>query len=264
LVLIVAFEAGFHFVGSRVGVLKATLGEMGNQEILREQELASLKRAKQFKDEAAYIDPNNELNVNGVKKVPIVTAKVAKTAHAHNTQPTQPTKSNQENLNKLLSIPKTLIPKSINKEVYVTATAFVPKDPADKVSATVSPRSQPQSKNDKTYLKKSDFEDLYQHVKQQIETGKVNLSIANMRKIAHAYIKDNIVLKNSLASIPETSYIVDKIKEKMLSEHFIINNPDYSNGKVKYLRAAKRVTNKVKPTAKTIKIKGKSGGKKQT
>ena len=49
LILIVAFEAGFHFVGSRVGVLKTTLSELGNKEILRQQELTSIKKEKRFK-----------------------------------------------------------------------------------------------------------------------------------------------------------------------------------------------------------------------
>ena len=232
LVLIVAFEAGFHFVGSRVGVLKATLGELGNKEILREQELVSLKRAKQFKDESAYIDPNNELNVNAVENAPTVTAKVAKTNHGHHTQSAKP---NQENLRKPLSIPKILIPNSINKEVYIATSTFVPKDPADRVSATLSAGSTPKPKKTTTDLKKTDFNGLYQHVKQQIETGKISLSITNMRKVSHAYIKANIAVKHSLASIPETGYLVDKIKEKMLAENFIIDNPNYSNGKAKYL-----------------------------
>ena len=64
LILIVAFEAGFHFVGSRVGVLKTTLSELGNKEILRQQELTSLKKEKRFKDEAAYINPKNKRQIN--------------------------------------------------------------------------------------------------------------------------------------------------------------------------------------------------------
>ncbi len=89
LVLIVAFEAGFHFVGSRVGVLKATLGELGNKEILREQELASLKKEKYFNDEA--------------NRVPTATATVGTQSSAKNktasTSPEKPDKTLLKSIN---------------------------------------------------------------------------------------------------------------------------------------------------------------------
>ena len=99
LVLIVAFEAGFHFVGSRIGVLKTALGEMGNKEILRKQELHSLKREKEFKDQSGYIDPKNTLNVNG--------------------------KSKESGKNSGLSIPSILKPNADNNG-YSPVAAFIP------------------------------------------------------------------------------------------------------------------------------------------
>jgi len=216
LVLIVAFEAGFHFVGSRVGVLKTALGEMGNKEILREQELSSLKKAKKFKDKSSYIDPYNELNIKG--------------GHQGNKTAT--------------STPEMFASKHAANTGYVPATAFAPitnfgygLDPVGRVSQTLPTGSKSKSGEAKKHIKKTDFDALYEHVKQQVKAGKINLSVTNMRKVSHAYIKANIAIKNTSTSIPETGYLVDKIKDRMLDENFIIENPNYSNGKAKYLLA---------------------------
>ena len=232
LVLIVAFEAGFHFVGSRVGVLKTALGEMGNKEILREQELSSLKKAKKFKNKSSDIDPYNELNIKGGHQ------------------------SNNQGHKTAVSIPEMFAPKHAANTGYVPATAFAPitnfgygLDPVGRVSQPLPTGSKSKSGEAKKHIKRTDFDALYEHVKQQVKSGKINLSVTNMRKVSHAYIKANIAIKNTSTSIPETGYLVDKIKDKMLDENFIIENPNYSNGKAKYL-LVKSVTKKAEEEKK--------------
>jgi hypothetical protein len=91
LILIVAFEAGFHFVGSRVGILKITLSELGNKEILRDQQLASLKKEKYFQNESSYIDPNSEMN-----RVPTVTTTVGTQSSTKNKPQDNPAETAQK------------------------------------------------------------------------------------------------------------------------------------------------------------------------
>ncbi len=217
LILIVAFEAGFHFVGSRVGILKTALSEMGNKEILQDQKLVSLKKAKKFKDKSSDIDLHNELDIQG----------------------------KQDNKANPLSVPKTTLNTG-----YTSAATFAPirhsdaplgtkkpstPTPADKVNKSLSAGVKLEPKEKHKQIQKIDFDAVYKHIKQKIGDGKIRLSITNMRKLAHRYIKANSALKNTSISIPETSYLVDKIKDKMLKEKFIIENPHYSNGKAKYL-----------------------------
>jgi urease alpha subunit len=92
-------------------------------------------------------------------------------------------------------------------------------------------------KLDKTLLKFINFDELYIHVKQQLSTGKISLSIRNMRKIVHQHLKRNPSLAKVSVSITSSNYLVDKIRDKMLDTQFILKNPNYSKGKVKYLLA---------------------------
>ncbi len=205
LVLIVAFEAGFHFVGSRVGILKATLGEMGNKEILRKQELSSLKKEKHFKDESAYINPDNDLNITPASPSP---------------QKTIPPK----------------VKTDLNPTKQTIASHLVVK--AGETTSSGSEAKERKTKtNSNNHLENKDFDDLYHYLKQQIETGKMTLSLNNLRKMAHKRLKDNPAIENASMSIPKTGQIVEKIKDRMLDEKFITLNPNFSNGKAKYLLA---------------------------
>lgn len=48
LILVVAFEAGFHFAGTRAGILKAALLRLGNEDILYKNEAKRLKQNAKF------------------------------------------------------------------------------------------------------------------------------------------------------------------------------------------------------------------------
>jgi hypothetical protein len=51
LILVVAFEAGFHFAGTRAGILKAALLRLGNEDILYKNEAKRLKQNAKFTKE---------------------------------------------------------------------------------------------------------------------------------------------------------------------------------------------------------------------
>jgi hypothetical protein len=220
LVLIVAFEAGFHFVGSRVGILNTTLGEMGNKEILRKQELSSLKKEKYFKDESAYINPNKDLNVNP--------------------SPSKIGTNNNLSINPTSSSPQKTTQPEVKTDLDPTkqtiASSLVVKAGETTSSGSQTKESKIEAKSN-NHLESKDFDDLYHYLKQQIETGKMTLSLNNLRKEAHKHLKDNPAIENASMSIPKTGQIVEKIKEQMLNEKFITLNPNFSNGKAKYLLA---------------------------
>ncbi len=252
LVLIVAFEAGFHFVGSRVGLLKTALGEMGNKQILRAQELATLKSEKRFKDKtwnlkgkqkgdsvengkgytpatALQSEQPASKSTDGIESLGIKTSAM-KAANEHNYQASKPTKNNRRKN-----------PASVDRQGVSTGDDKPSSDPADRVSKTLPTGLETKNERVKNQITGTDFDELYKHVKTKINEGE-KLSVTNMRKIAHSHIKDNPDLKNTSLSIPETSYLVDKIRDKMINENFIIDNPDYTNGKAKYLLAGKDKT----------------------
>jgi len=74
LILVVAFEAGFHFAGSRAGILKAALMKMGNEDIKYASELRRHRRAEKFKNKTASLKAGSrttqhpdkpEINIKG-------------------------------------------------------------------------------------------------------------------------------------------------------------------------------------------------------
>ena len=254
LILIVAFEAGFHFVGSRVGVLKAALAEMGNKDILYEQQYKQMKKAKRFKDKSWNLKPTTESNTassSGNKGYMPATALKSKAANSaandlgfNATQPSNNieklgvktgtmTAANENNTT------SSKTPENKEHKNHANVDRHGVSGGSERVSTdrvgTVSPTVSARSNDGKNILGESSFNDLYQHVKTQVEEGKIKLSIRNMRKTAHRYIKDHATMKTASISMPETHYLVDKIRDRMIDENFIIDNPDYTNGKAKYL-----------------------------
>lgn len=60
LILVVAFEAGFHFAGSRAGVLKAALIKMGNKDITYATERKRAKKAEKYRQYLSPASPNKQ------------------------------------------------------------------------------------------------------------------------------------------------------------------------------------------------------------
>jgi hypothetical protein len=226
LILIVAFEAGFHFVGSRVGILKITLSELGNKEILRHQQLASLKKEKRFKDESGYIDPHNTL------------------------QPNQKETVKPKPKDSTLSIPPT-ISKTINRVPTVTTTVGTQSSTKNKPQDSPAETAK---KPNQEILKAINFDELYEYIKQQLATEKISLSIRNMRKAAHQHLKQHPSLADLSISITNTNYLVNKIRDKMLAAQFIIENPNYRKGKAKYLLTKNATQQKPHKATKTIPV----------
>ena len=226
LVLIVAFEAGFHFVGSRVGVLKTALSELGNKEILRKQELTSLRKEKYFKDEVAYIAPDKTRKSAASNRVPTVTTPVGTHSPTEIKRPDQH-QNKQDNMPSNITLKPQNTPDT--QDSIASKTKLKPQNLPDTQDNTSS------AKPKNAILKAINFDELYEYVKQQLATEKITLSIRNMRKIAHTHLKRNPSLADTSISITNTNYLVNKIRDKMLAAQFIIENPNYSQGKAKYL-----------------------------
>ena len=237
LVLIVAFEAGFHFVGSRVGLLKTALGEMGNKEILRAQELVTLKNEKRFKDKAWNLKGKPERktdtdNDNGYAPatalhsspkmetlpkdmgslgIDPLTMKAANEDH-------HPQDSNTENDRVTLDV------TPLNATVPTVGTR------SDKPLSTVGTRS-----NEEPLLSQNDFDDLYDYMVMMIKSGSVNPTVRPLRKVAHAFIKDNTTLDTSDISFPKSNKLMQDVINKMLNDEIITINPEHKNGTAKYM-----------------------------
>jgi hypothetical protein len=245
LVLIVAFEAGFHFVGSRIGVLKTALGEMGNKEILRKQELSSLKNEKEFKDKSwnlktnkgyssttAFNPTNQASNDVGFTQIKIHDADKSglKMGTGSAANESQFKGKATEAINRV-SAPSTdrVSTESVDRVQPV-------KQRVDSVSLQpASNRVDSVSLTESTRLGVNIFDSLYEHLKQELLKGNINPTTRVMRAEAHGYIKKNSGTKNIKLSLPETANLVTNIFKKMMGEKFLIKNPNHKNGTAKYL-----------------------------
>jgi len=256
LILIVAFEAGFHFVGSRVGVLKAALAEMGNKDILYEQQYKQMKKAKRFKDKSWNLEPtieNYKATYSGVNTgYSPATALNPKAANSSandmgftSTKPASNIDSlgvnmgvagaaNENNFmqneNHNLSTSKTSTDTESTDRAYsvnqgdTQGQNEIEINRADSVSDTESAR-----------LDENIFNALFEHLKVQLIAEKIKPSTRAMRTEAHEYIKGNSGTKNIKLSLPETGNLVTKIFKEMLNKEVLIKNPNHTNGTAKYL-----------------------------
>ena len=147
---------------------------------------------------------------------------------------------------KTTSISPEITPISPKNQAQNTDSNVFKKSDSDRVptvTATVGTRLKEKvefkanqfKKPEKAILKAINFDELYKYIKQQLLEKKISLSIRNMRKSAHKYLKRNPSLANLSISITNTNYLVNKVRDKMLKAQFIIENPNYSKGKSKYL-----------------------------
>jgi len=256
LILIVAFEAGFHFVGSRVGVLKAALAEMGNKDILYEQQYKQMKKAQRFKDKSWNLKPNTENDKTSDSDAKTgyspATALKPKAANSSTndlgftvTKPSNDITSLGVNMgiagaanegkfiqndNHHLSTSKTSTNTESTDRAYSENQGDTQGhnkteiDLADSVSDT-----------EPTRLNENIFNALYDHLSEQLIAEKIKPSTRAMRTEAHEYIKGNSGTQNIKLSLPETGNLVTKIFKKMLKNGVLIENPDHTNGTAKYL-----------------------------
>jgi hypothetical protein len=253
LVLIVAFEAGFHFVGSRIGVLKTALGEMGNKEILRKQELSSLKNEKEFKDKSWNLKTNTTNKLGANKGYSPATA-FNPTNQASNDVGFTQIKIHDADKSGLKMGTGSAANESQFKGKATETINRVSTPPTDRVSTESVDRVQPVkqgvdsvrlqpasnrvdsvSDTESTRLGVNIFDSLYKHLKQELLKGNINPTTRVMRAEAHGYIKQNSGTKNIKLSLPETANLVTNIFKKMMGEKFLIKNPNHKNGTAKYL-----------------------------
>lgn len=236
LVLIVAFEAGFHFVGSRVGLLKSALGEMGNKDVLYAQELKRLKRDKKFEDEKQRLktgfistkktdktdSSNDSKSANDAgflgAPVPVVQFSGTELQPANDASQSHIEKRNDDR-----------VELDIHGVSEIEANANIDRVPT--VSETVGTRS---NDDEKDLLTINEFDDLYDYIVMKIKAGSVKPTVRPMRKIAHAFIKENTTLNPSDISFPKSNKLMQDVIDKMLKDEIITINPEHKNGTAKY------------------------------
>ena len=207
LILVVAFEAGFHFAGSRAGILKAALIKMGNKDILYASEHKRMRKAEKYR---AKIDPTGWENA-------------AKTTKKKDNKPTE---------NHPIPEPETTL-KTADKTNPDNLVGKAPPDLADKVG-----QGDPQGKvkpMDTAVLSGNSFDKLYAHVSSKVKTKKIKPSAPALRKCVKDYVKNHEKLKASAIALPECGYLADQIRDRMLEEGIIKENPNYKNGLAKYM-----------------------------
>ena len=118
-----------------------------------------------------------------------------------------------------------------------------PSDLSDKVQGDLSDKVKTGQQKDKVQSLKIDvlnhdnFDQLYKHVSSKVSATEINPSMPVMTKCVQAYVKNNEHLKASSISLPDCRYLSVQIRDRMLEEGIIKNNPNYKNGLPKYLVA---------------------------
>ena len=212
LILVVAFEAGFHFAGSRAGILKAALINMGNKDILYASEHKRMRKAEKYR---AKIDPIGWENA----------AKTTPNRRVDEARRNRPEKDEKPTENTLKTDDKTNPNNLVGK---------VPTDLADKLG-----QGDPQGKGkmDVAILTDDSFNTLYKHVSTKVKAQQIKPSAPALRKCVKDYIKNHEKLKASAIALPECGYLADQIRDRMREEGVIKENPNYRNGRAKYTLA---------------------------
>ena len=116
---------------------------------------------------------------------------------------------------------------------------YTPSDLAGQVETNLAGQVKNGSKKGqvKKVLHKDDFTPLYVYISGQVKAGKLKPSIPAVKKEVHKYTKQKSNMKNSSVSLPECAYLTMQIRDKMLNDGIIKENPNYKNGLPKYLVA---------------------------
>ena len=86
-------------------------------------------------------------------------------------------------------------------------------------------------------LEKDSFDKLYAHISGLVKAKKLKPSARELATETHKFIKEDSQLKKTAVSLPECRYLANQVRDKMLMEQVIIDNPKYKNGLPKYLVA---------------------------
>ena len=124
-------------------------------------------------------------------------------------------------------------PKAADKTDPDNLVGKVQPDLADKVG-----QGDPQGKvkpMDTVVLSGNSFDKLYTHVSSQVKAEKIKPSAPALRKCVKDYVKNHEKLKASAIALPECGYLADQIRDRMLEEGIIRENPNYKNGLAKYV-----------------------------
>ncbi len=86
-------------------------------------------------------------------------------------------------------------------------------------------------------LTKNNFDLLYAYVSKKVADKSIRLSMDAMTNCVRDYVKNHERLKKTAIAIPECRYLATEIRDRMLKEGIIKDNPNYKNGLPKYLVA---------------------------
>lgn len=218
LILIVAFESGFHFAGSRAAVLKAALMKQGNKDIVYRAELKRNRKADHFRSRTASIRKKHEVT-RGSNDETVLDNQVDRPSES--SEHVENTVSDAEE-STVSEQPDTVRVQS-NSEHTVSNTE--PRSEAN----TVELRTVKQSSNhdDSVILDK-----IYQELVQAIRRGELELTARPVK----AFVSQRIRGK----PIKSIQMMGDQLLARAEQEGVIINNPNYREGnrKPRYLKAA--------------------------
>lgn len=223
LILIVAFESGFHFAGSRAAVLKAALIRLGNQDIIYRSELKRRRKAEHFSAKTVSDTPSDTSTNTAKQSYPrgqdqaeTAKKKLVDTA----SQRTESTVSEQ---------PETVRVQSEQPKQSDTATvssADTVDKAIDKTGSADIAETVPSDK-DKALMKS-----IYRDMVMAIKSGDLSLTARPVKAFVSLRVRDK--------TIKEIQQISDTLLAKAKQEGVIIDNPNYREGnrKPKYLKAA--------------------------
>jgi hypothetical protein len=234
LVLIVAFEAGFHFVGSRIGVLKTALGEMGNKEILRKQELSSLKKEKEFKDKSWSLKTDKSGVNKGYSPATGFNPTVNQAANDLGFKPID-VDQNKENI----GIANAANDDDFKKETAKINTAPIVSTKSERVGVGAVGKSAEvidKYKSDNRGASVSDtearrssadvFDLLYNHLKVQLKNEVIKPTTRAMSKTGHKFVKSLDGVDSKKLSLLDVASDVRIITTKLLKEKVLIERED--------------------------------------
>jgi len=218
LILIVAFESGFHFAGSRAAVLKAALMKQGNKDIVYRAELKRNRKADYFRSRTASIRKKHE------------TSRDSKDKAVRDTQTDRPPESVERVENTVPDTVQSTVSEQsstvrVQSNSHDTVSDTEPRTEAD----TVALRTVKQSSNHDDSLK---LDKIYQELVQAIHRGELELTARPVK----AFISQRIRGK----PIKSIQIMGDQLLARAEQEGVIVTNPNYREGnrKPRYLKAA--------------------------
>ena len=212
LILIVAFESGFHFAGSRAAVLKAALMKQGNKDIVYRAELKRNRKADHYRSRTASLRKKNEVSAQNAddRTVRDTPSELAETA---DDTVSETTVSEQSGTVRVQPNSQRTVKDTESRSEVDTAKLRAVK--------------QSSNQDDSEILDK-----IYQELVQAIRMGELELTARPVK----AFVSQRVRGK----PIKSIQQMGDKLLVRAEQEGVIVSNPNYKEGnrKPRYLKEA--------------------------